>query len=462
MDYDFKNIKVGEIVEGIVIQVNDNEILLDLNYVLEGTIYINEFTQEKVDSFHDIIAEGDVVTALVKKIDDERGTVLLSRMGILKDETYLKIKELFKAGTPIEAVVDSQVNKGLILIYKGFEMFIHESQVALEQVELSEFVGKNITVLISDMDDSKQKIKVSRKQLLIKAERQQRKEEFESLTVGDVIKGEITDIKPFGAIVKFGNNQGLLPIGQVAHHRINKVEDELKLGEIVEVKVIEKTMKNNRSRISLSRKAILPTPFAKYAGEFGKGSTVKGKVINKLPFGIIVELADNVSGLLHNSEISWNPNDNFAASVVHGDEIEVHILNIDLKKERIALSKKYLENNPWGKVTAKRGDVLTGIISQLQVGKGFTVSVQGVDAFLPAEEITDEKIGKLDDIYTIGEEVEVKIIELYRDSWQMKVSVKEVQNERQRKEFDKYIKTQETRNVTIGDLFKDVLEKKKK
>ncbi|QVK20326.1 30S ribosomal protein S1 [Mycoplasmatota bacterium] len=461
MEYSFKNIRVGEIVEGTVIQVNTNEILLDLNYVLEGTIYLNEFTNEKVNSFEDVVKIGDNVTALVKKIDEERGQVLLSRIGIIRDENYKVIKDLFKNETTVEAKVESQVNKGLILKYLGFEMFLHESQVDLEKVNLADFVGKTLTVIISEMDDKKQKIKVSRKKLLIEEQKKQRKIEFENLNVDDIIKGTVKETKPYGAIIKLGHNQAILPIGEVSHHRIKKVEDEIKAGDEIEVKLIEKSVKNGRNRISVSRKATLPTPFQAYVKEFGKGSTIKGKVINKLPFGIILELAKGVTGLLHNTEISWNPNDNFAASVVFGDEVEVHIINVNEKQEKISLSKKYLEDNPWGKLTARRGDVVTGIISELQVGKGFTVSVQGVDAFLPADEITEEKIGKLDDVYSIGEEIEAKIIELYKDSWKMKLSVKEVQNARQRAEFDKYIKTQETRTVTLGDLFKDVLEKKK-
>ncbi|XMB66537.1 S1 RNA-binding domain-containing protein [Mycoplasmatota bacterium zrk1] len=461
MEYSFKNIRVGEIVEGTVIQVNTNEILLDLNYVLEGTIYLNEFTNEKVNSFEDVVKIGDNVTALVKKIDEERGQVLLSRIGIIRDENYKVIKGLFKNETTVEAKVETQVNKGLILKYLGFEMFLHESQVDLEKVNLADFVGKTLTVIISEMDDKKQNIKVSRKKLLIEEQKKQRKIEFENLNVDDIIKGTVKEIKPYGAIIKLGHNQAILPIGEVSHHRIKKVEDEIKVGDEIELKLIEKSVKNGRNRISVSRKATLPTPFQAYVKEFGKGSTIKGKVVNKLPFGIILELAKGVTGLLHNTEISWNPNDNFAASVVFGDEVEVHIINVNEKQEKIALSKKYLEDNPWGKLTARRGDVVTGIISELQVGKGFTVSVQGVDAFLPADEITEEKIGKLEDVYSIGEEIEAKIIELYKDSWKMKLSVKEVQNARQRAEFDKYIKTQETRTVTLGDLFKDVLEKKK-
>ncbi|XMB87239.1 S1 RNA-binding domain-containing protein [Mycoplasmatota bacterium WC44] len=461
MEFNFRNVNVGEIVEGTVIKVSDNEILLDLDYVLEGTIYLNEYTNERINSFKGIVTEGDLITALVKKIDEERGQVLLSRLGILKQENFVKITSLHKNNETINAKVVQVVNKGLILDFLGLEMFMHESQVDLVDVDLDTFVGQTLEVKISDVDERKQKIKVSRKSLLIDERKKLRKEEFEALKVGDTINGKVKEIKPFGAIIELKYNQGLLPIGEISHFRVNNVSDELKVGESIEVKVTETSIKKGRSRIALSRKALLPTPFQVYTEKSGKGSTVTGKVINKLPFGIILELDKDVTGLLHNNEISWNPEDNFAASVVIGDEIEVHIIEINKKQEKISLSKKYLEDNPWAKVTVRRGDVIKGIISEEVIGKGFMVTVQGVDAFLPANEITDEKIGKLEDIFSVGDEVEAEVIEAYLRDWKIKLSVKNVKNARERAEFDKYIKTQETRTVTLGDLFKDVLEKKK-
>ncbi len=461
MEFSFKNIKIGDKVDARVLQVRDNEILLDLDYVLEGTIYINEYTNEKVESFKKLVAVGDYVQAVVKKIDEEHGQVLLSRLGLIREENFLKILDLQKQGVSVQAKVTEAVNKGLLLDYLGIEMFMHESQVSLDETPLESFVGQTLEVKLSDVDARKQKIKVSRKALLIAAEKKARKDEFASFKVGATVEGKIKEIRTFGAIIEFSLITGILPMGEIAHYRIDDAKTELKIGETLELKVIEVTIKNGKNRLSLSRKALLPTPIEAFASEFGKGSTVKGKVINKLPFGIILELAKDVSGLLHNSEISWNPNDNFAASVVFGDEVEVHVLEVDKKRNRISLSKKFLENNPWAKVNVRRGDVVKGIVSEVVIGKGFMVTVQGVEAFLDAKDITEEKIGKLEDIYAIGDEIEAEITKAYLNEWKIELSVKAVQNQKERAEFDKYIKTQETRTVTLGDLFKNVLDKKR-
>ena len=461
MEFSFKNIKIGEKVDARVIQVKDNEILLDLDYVLEGTIYINEYTNEKVESFKKLVAVGDYVQAVVKKIDEERGQVLLSRLGLIREENFLKIMELQRQGASVEAKVTEAVNKGLLLDYLGLEMFMHESQVSLDDTPLESFVGQTLKVKLSEVDQRKQKIKVSRKALLIEAEKQARRDEFASFKVGATVEGKVKEIRSFGAIIEFDLITGILPMGEIAHYRIEDANSELKVGETLQLKVIEAMIKNSKNRLSLSRKALLPTQIQAFAAEFGKGSTVTGKVINKLPFGIILELAKDVTGLLHNSEISWNPNDNFAASVVHGNEVEVHVLEVDVKRNRISLSKKFLENNPWAKVKVRSGEIVKGIISEVVIGKGFMVTVQGVEAFLDAKDITDEKIGKLQDIYAIGDEIEAEVTKAYLNEWKIELSVKAVQNKRERVEFDKYIKTQETRTVTLGDMFKNVLDKKR-
>lgn len=461
MEFSFSNIRIGETVDARVIQVRENEILLDLDYVLEGTIYLNQYTTEKVESFKLLVTEGDIVRAVVKKIDEERGQVLLSRLGLIREENFVKVAEMAKSGAIVSAKVTEAVNKGLLLDYMGLEMFMHESQVSLDETPIESFVGQTVDVKISDVDTRKQKIKVSRKSLLIDAERKARKDEFASFKVGSIVSGTVKEIRPFGAIIQFELNSGILPISEISHHRIDDAATVLKVGEVMELKVTEALIKNKRNRLSLSRKALLPTPIQAYAEVNKKGSTVTGKVINKLPFGIILELAEGVTGLLHNSEISWNPNDNFAANVVFGNEVEVHVLEIDVKRNRISLSKKFLENNPWAKVNVKYNDVVKGIVSEIVIGKGFMVTVQGVEAFLDATEITEEKIGKLEDIYQIGDEVEAKVIKAYLNEWKIELSVKAVQNEKERAEFDKYIKTQETRTVTLGDLFKNVLDKKR-
>ncbi len=468
-DFKINELKVGDIVDGTVFRVTDNEVNLDLGHIYEGTIYKNQYTYKDVTSLTELVAVGDVIQATVKKIDEEHQVVLLSRKDIIarelekeKETKFLEFVEEFNAGkTVVEGKVKLAVKVGLILEYNEFEMFMHESQVDFGSVNLNDYIGKTLEVKISEVDAKKQKIKVSRKALLIAKERENRKDEFETLTEGQIIKCKVIDIKEFGAIVSLEYNQALLPISELAHYRVESVDSILKIDDELEVKIIEVTRKKGKNRIRVSLKALAKTPFELYDEEFNRGSTVIGKVVNKLPFGLIIELAKGVNGLLHNNEISWNPNDNFKASVVVGDEMEVQILEINSTKQRVSLSKKYLEDNPWGKVTVKRGDTVTGIVTEIIPSKGFSVAIQGVDAFLSAELVSEVIHGKLEDMLTVGEEIEVKIIKCYPREWVLEVSAVDVTRDRERKEFDKYILTQEKSKVTLGDLFKDILNKKK-
>lgn len=461
MDINFKQIRLNDTVQGQVIRVNANDIRLDINYSLEGLMYLDQFDVVKHDSFEGLVAEGDMIEAVVKKIDEMHGQVLLSRIPIVQNETFQQLVADFEQNKVIKASVKEVTNAGLVFMVQGHEVFMHESQVDFEAVDLASYAGKQLSFYITEVDERRKKVKASRTKLLVEERNAAREQEFNSLKVGQTVSGVISGIKPFGVFVDLKHNSALVPISELTHERIESIEAQFRVGDSIEAQVIEVKKQKGRNRIALSRKRLLPTPFALFAKDHKVGQTIPVSVVNKLPFGLIVEVAPHVTGLLHNNEISYNPNDNFKASVVHGTTLDVAILEIDKKRERISLSRKALEDNPWAKVTVKRGDIVTGVISAINIGKGFSVSIQGVDAVLASDELKEGSVGKLEDIYQVGDSVEVLVTSCEPREWVMEVSVKRLQAKRERKQFDTYIKTQETRTVTLGDLFGSVLEKKK-
>jgi Ribosomal protein S1 len=336
---------------------------------------------------------------------------------------------------------------------------MHISQVDFNVTDLAPFLKQELTFYVTDVDMNKRSIKLSRTKYLVEQRNQHKEDEYEQLTVGNTYQVTIQDIKSFGVFVDFTYNRGFLPLGEIAHEHVSDPSQYIKVGDVVEVKLIEKKLQKNKPRITVSRKRLLDTPFDLFAKSHKKGQTVQATVINKLPFGLIVEVAPHVTGLLHDNEISFNPNDNFKASVVHGTTLDVAILSIDKAKQRISLSKKALENNPWKNVTVSRGDVVSAVVSEINIGKGFTVNVQGVDAVLPVSELKEGPVGKLEELYAIGDTIDVVVSKCFPDEWVLEVSVLQLQSQRERKQFDTYIKTQETRSVTLGDLFGNVLEK---
>ncbi len=461
MDINFKTLKVGQTVVGTVINVNQNEIRLDLQSSLEGQIYLDQYDTESHDSFVGLIEEGDQVQAVVKKIDETHGQVLLSRISLLQEESLKQLVATKQDQRLLTATPHSANEHGLLFKLYGFEAFMHISQVDFNVTDLAPFLKQELMFYVTDVDMNKRSIKLSRTKYLVEQRNQHKEDEYEQLTIGNTYQVTIQDIKSFGVFVDFTYNRGFLPLGEIAHEHVSDPSQYIKVGDVVEVKLIEKKLQKNKPRITVSRKRLLDTPFDLFAKSHKKGQTVQATVINKLPFGLIVEVAPHVTGLLHDNEISFNPNDNFKASVVHGTTLDVAILSIDKAKQRISLSKKALENNPWKNVTVRRGDVVSAVVSEINIGKGFTVNVQGVDAVLPVSELKEGPVGKLEELYAIGDTIDVVVSKCFPDEWVLEVSVLQLQSQRERKQFDTYIKTQETRSVTLGDLFGNVLEKKR-
>ncbi len=445
-------IKVKDVVVGKIVEIKEKYVLVDVNYFTEGKIYLEHFTQDKtVNNFFEIVKLNDEVTCEVTKVDEENGIILLTRMNQIRKENFSAIQGKVESKDNVIVEVKKAINKGFIVAYNGFEFFLPESQVENCQV------GQKLEVRIMEIDERKRSGVVSRRVIEREIYQENRAKEIDKIQVGDVLKGVVTQVENYGAFVKFEYNQGLLKFNQLSHIFIDKIQNAIKVGDEIEVKVIKK----ENGRLELSRKALLLTPYEEYAKEHKVGETVKAKVAQKMPFGVILQLNEHVTGLLHTSEFSWNPNDNLMASLKFGDTLEVAILAMDSKKEKISLSKKALIDNPWSRVTAKQYDEVEATVTAVN-SKGLVVSCLGVDGFIPAGELVFEgNSSKVEDYYSVGDLVKGTIIDINPREWKLVVSVKKYHNKVEREQFEKYMSTQteEAVNTTLGDLFKNVLKK---
>jgi small subunit ribosomal protein S1 len=458
-------LKVGQIVEGTVIKVEENTIYLDVQYTTEGKIHLDNYDKPAPDTFIGFIKEGQKVKAKVQKITDDPAQILLSRLPLLIEEKFDEIAALVETGETVKAKVKKILDKGLILNYGGHEVFLPYSLLDYDLLENKDAL-KNKTLEIQIIEATRKgrsKRIVGSRKVVFERERQEayeqrlkdRQNELEDINTGDVLKGTVDKIEKHAATVRFDHVVGLLRISQVSHHRIEKIEDVLSLGQEIEVKVIKK----EGNRLDLSMKALEPTPYESFYEAHKVGDTVTGTVFQKLPFGIIVEVAKDVRGLLHKNEFSWNPNDNFESFVKIGDEVTLSIIQMDPKKERIALSKKALEDNPWKNFTAKRGDVVSAKVTSV-TKDGIEVEVQGATGFIHVSELSNERIGKPEDYFAIGDEVKAVITDANRDQWQLKLSIKRILEQQERASYEQYLEDdQEAETTTIGDLFADDLKK---
>ena len=460
-DINFNVPRQGQRVSARVIAVEDDLIYLDLNAQTEGRIYLNEFTKKPVKSFHELgIKVGDTVNAEIKKVQDDPALILLSRLSLLQEEHFEELEEALKEEKIISARVKDSNKGGLVLQYYAYELFLPRSLLDHELFEKKEeLVGTELEVIISEIKPGRGRrarpnIIASRKPIFEAARQaayeerlELRQEELEEINTGDVLTGTVEKLEPHAASIKFDHVIGLLRISQVSHYRIEKLEDVLALGEEVKVKVIKK----EGNRLDLSVKALLPTPFEEFVQTHKVGDTVTGKVFQKLPFGLRIEVARDVIGLLHKSEYSWNPNDNFDAFVTHGDEVELVIIQIDKKRERINLSKKSLEENPWRNVTLKRFEVTNVKIVEFKE-EHVVVEAQGVEAIIKNDELGLEK-GRPEEYYAVDDVLEAVVTKIDRRQWALELSVKQVKEIAARQEYQKHIEDQDDEGgFTIGDI----------
>ncbi|MGL4949068.1 MAG: S1 RNA-binding domain-containing protein, partial [Anaeroplasmataceae bacterium] len=317
-------------------------------------------------------------------------------------------------------------------------------------------INSVISVKVLEIDPVRKSGVVSYNQLQRQLGNAARQQEIDSIQEGQILKGEVVKFESYGAFIKFNNVTGLLRLREIDFIRVNNPVDYFKLGDIIEVKVLS----NTNGRIDLSRKALLESPFNLYIKDHKVSDVVKAKVHKKMPYGVLLTLADNLDGLLHESEFSWNPNENLLPYLKLEEEIEVAIIAIDEKTQKISLSKKALIDNPWSRVNAQNYDEIECTVSEI-TPKGLVIQALGVDGFIPTSEIIlDQKSSKLEDYFAVGDTVKGIILEVNPKQWILKVSLKKQQENESRKEFENYMEKQQEEevNTNLGDIFKDVLK----
>ncbi len=443
----------NQTVEGVVVSIKKDKLIIDLNTFTEGELSLSDFTYDKtISSFDGLVKVGETITCIVAEINKngDDTSITLTKLPLLKKDLEETVNKMYEEGTLITIRLDKKVNKGYTARYKGVEIFVPEAQIDVKFDDSIDHTGETMEVKLID---KKHRSYVASKRILTIANLNENKEvEYNKLTVGEVVSGTVYKIEPFGALIKFEYNLGLLRTSQVAHERLNTAADVLKVGETVDVKIIKK----EAGKIDLSRKALLESPHTIYAQNHKVSDVVSGKVIQKLPIGLILELEKNITALIHKNEFSWNPNDNAMASIKIGDTVEAAIISLDVANKKIGLSKKVLIDNPWAKVTAKVGDITDVKISEIVQGKGVMVDAFGVDGFISKNDLVfTEKQTKIEDAYQVDDMIKATVVQINTKFWELKLSAKKVAEDLQRAQFEEYMEQENEKeeSIQLGDVF---------
>lgn len=460
-DVEISQLRKGQLVKGTIFKVDADVVIVTLENNQEAKMYKDHYGKP-IDSFIGEVKEGDTIEAIISSIKetDENISVLLDRKAIVKNENLVLVEEIYKNESIVPVKVMKVDEKGLHVNVHGFDAFLPYGLLDRDLVQKKdELKGQTLDVNIIEVKAGRRpRIIASRKKIfeqLRVEEREKRQElraeEFETINTGDVLEGRVERIEKHMAVVRFEHTTGRLRISQIQHARIEDINDFLKVGDIVTVKVIKKD-----KSLDLSMKALLPTPFELFEKNHKKGDKVVGEVVQKLPFGLIIELGDSVRGLLHNSEYSWNPNDNFASYVKISDKLETVITLIDSKKHKISLSRRLLTDNPWKNVNFKRGEDVNAKVLEV-TDQGLKVEAKGVEGFIPVAELAVEKVNDPSQLFAVGDEVEARVLEVNPKNWHLKLSIKQKLQQNSRDEYAQYL-TEDSQRTTIGDLFADMLE----
>lgn len=341
-------IRNGQIITGSVVQIVDGEVCVNIGYKSDGFIPRSEFSSDPEVNPADVVSVGDPIEVEVLKVNDGEGNVLLSRKSVegkkLWDEL---IADAETEGTVFEAVGKEVVKGGLIATIKGVRAFVPASHVSTKYVEnLNDFVGKPMRLAVIEVDKSRKRIVASQKNVLLAEAAAEKKARWSSLEVGSKLPGTVRRLTDFGAFVDIGGIDGLVHVTDIAWGRVKHPSDVLKIGQQIEVLVLN--VDAEKERVSLGYKQLQPKPWTMAAEKYPIGTVVEGKVVRIVPFGAFVALEPTIDGLIHISQVGVKRIAKVEDEINVGDIVRCKVLDVNPEAKRISLSRKevILEENP--------------------------------------------------------------------------------------------------------------------
>ncbi len=339
LEESFKTIRNGEVVEGTVIDVKPDEIVLNIGYKSDGIITRSEYTNEPNADLTTQVEVGSTMEAKVLKVNDGDGQVLLTYKRLAAEKGSKRLEEAFENQEVLTAKVAQVLNGGLSVIVDEARVFIPSSLVSdVFEKDLSKYDGQEIEFVITEFNPKRRRIIGDRKQLLAAKKEELRKALFERINVGDVIEGTVKNVTDFGAFIDLGGADGLLHISEMSWGRVESPKKAFKVGDVVKVFIKD----INDTKIALSMKFPEDNPWNNAAEKFAAGTIISGRVARMTDFGAFVELAPGIDALLHVSQISKEHIDKPSDVLKTGQVIEAKIVDFNEAERKISLSMKAL------------------------------------------------------------------------------------------------------------------------
>jgi small subunit ribosomal protein S1 len=338
MEASLRDFKDGDIVDGEVVKIDRDEVLLDIGYKSEGVIPAKELSIRHDVDPNEIVKVGDKIEALVLQKEDKEGRLILSKKRAQYERAWGRIEETMQAGSTIKGPVIEVVKGGLILDI-GLRGFLPASLVDLRRVrDLHPFVGTELECKIIELDRNRNNVVLSRRAFLEESQSEGRKKFLESLQKGERRKGTVSSIVNFGAFVDLGGVDGLVHVSELSWKHVDHPSEVVEVGKEVEVEVLDVDLE--RERVSLSLKATQEDPWKEFERMYQAGEIIDGQVTKLVPFGAFVRVAQGIEGLVHISELSDSHVESAEAVLNVGDQVRVKVIEVDVPRRRISLSMR--------------------------------------------------------------------------------------------------------------------------
>jgi len=418
----------GSIVDGIVSVVKGNDVFVDIGYKSEGIVDLEEFGADKAG----VVPGMKFQVKILSLEDDKTGMVVLSKKAADDQIRWQQILDKYNEGDIVHGTIKSLVRGGLLVDIDGIEAFLPGSHIDVTPIkDPTPFLEQDYDFKVMKISNERKNIIVSRRELIESERKEKREELLASLQVGEVRKGHVKNITEFGAFIDLDGVDGLLHITDMSWGRIKHPGEMLKQGQEVDVKVLD--INRETGRISLGLKQTTDNPWDTIAEQFPEGSRVSGKVVNLTAYGAFVEIAPGIEGLVHVSEFSWTKRVARPSDMLQiGDEVQVQILSIDTKNQKIALGIRQTQDNPWDSVLDRYpiGSRVKGKVRNFTTYGAFIELEEGIDGMIHVSDMSwTRKINHPSECLEKGKEVEAVVLDVNPKDQRISLGLKQAQTD---------------------------------
>ncbi|MBN72172.1 MAG: 30S ribosomal protein S1, partial [Gimesia sp.] len=416
----------NQIIDGVVLSVDGEEVLVDIGFKSEGVVHIDEWSEEEEPP-----KAGDKVQVLLEEVEDEFGLTMLSKRKADRIREWEKVIATHAEGDVVSGTVVRKI-KGGLLINIGVNVFLPASQVDIRRPsDIANYIGRTIECVILKIDEARRNIVVSRRKLIEEKREKLKQDLLSKIEEGQIVKGVVKNIADFGAFVDLGGIDGLLHITDMSWGRINHPTEIVKIDDEIEVMIL--SVDRDKEKIALGLKQKSPSPWELVESKYPVGTKVTGTVVNVMSYGAFVKLEDGIEGLVHISEMSWTKRINHPSELVNiGDEVEVVVLGVNKDKQEISLGMKQTQSNPWDEVTKKypEGAKVKGTVRNLTNYGAFIELEEGVDGLLHVSDMSwTRKISHASEVMKKGDEIECLVISVDEERKRIALGLKQLSSD---------------------------------